>query len=231
MNESAFQTSCRPIAESLQEYGRGVAGGFLFSLPLLYTMEVWWAGFTLHPARLAAGVLATFVLLLGYNRYAGLHSGASFAEVLTDSVEEMGLGLLLATFILWLLERITLEMRAEEVVGKIVIEAMVVAIGVSVGTAQLGSGPDSDSQVKEETVPGTHGDPAAPKTPQEPHYVGQMAIALCGAVLIAANVGPTEEIVMLGVEISPLKLRGCIALAIDQHGLTIDNGQKVENRL
>jgi len=31
----------RSTAESLQEYGRGIAGGLMFSIPLLYTMEVW----------------------------------------------------------------------------------------------------------------------------------------------------------------------------------------------
>jgi Putative integral membrane protein (DUF2391) len=41
----------RSITKSLQEYGRGVAGGLMFSLPLLYTMEVWWAGFNTHPYR------------------------------------------------------------------------------------------------------------------------------------------------------------------------------------
>lgn len=34
-----------PLVASLQEYARGIAGGLIFSLPLLYTMEVWWAGF------------------------------------------------------------------------------------------------------------------------------------------------------------------------------------------
>ena len=62
----------RPVSESLQEYARGLAGGLLVSLPLLYTMEVWWAGFTSHPWRLAAYVAATFVLLLGYNYFVGL---------------------------------------------------------------------------------------------------------------------------------------------------------------
>jgi hypothetical protein len=33
----------RSTGESLREYGRGVAGGLLFSLPLLYTVEVWHA--------------------------------------------------------------------------------------------------------------------------------------------------------------------------------------------
>src|SRR5690348_9303056 len=51
----------RPVTKSLQEYGRGIAGGILFSLPLLYTMEVWWAGFSVHPWRLAAAVLTTLI--------------------------------------------------------------------------------------------------------------------------------------------------------------------------
>ena len=53
----------RSLAESLQEYGRGIAGGLLFSLPLLYTMEVWWAGFIAHPWRLFGAVVVTLVLL------------------------------------------------------------------------------------------------------------------------------------------------------------------------
>ncbi|HEU4597018.1 MAG TPA: DUF2391 family protein, partial [Pyrinomonadaceae bacterium] len=86
----------RTTTQSLMEYARGVAGGLLFSLPLLYTMEVWWAGLTSHPWRLAAYVLATFVLLLGYNYYAGLRQDSCFEEVVIDSFEEMGIGLAVA---------------------------------------------------------------------------------------------------------------------------------------
>jgi len=99
---------------------------------------VWWAGFTTHPLRLLIYVLATFTLLLGYNRYSGLRCDASPAEVAIDSVEEMGLGLLIAAFVLWLLGQITFDMTVNEILGKIIIEAMTVAIGVSIGTAQLG---------------------------------------------------------------------------------------------
>jgi putative integral membrane protein (TIGR02587 family) len=218
MNESmSGRNICRPIAESVQEYGRGVAGGFLFSLPLLYTMEVWWSGFVLHPARLAVGIFVTFLLLLGYNRYAGLRSGASVVEVVIDSVEEMGLGLLLATFMLWLLGRITTGMRIEEIMGKIVIESMVVAIGVSIGTAQLGGGPDAppdndDASGDDDNAP----EPSQQSDGQQkqPHYGGQLILATCGAVLIASNIGPTEEVVMLGVEISPWKLLGLSWLSL-----------------
>ena len=108
----------------------------MFSLPLLYTMEVWWAGFNTHPYRLLAYVLTTFLLLLGYNRYAGLRRDASMTGVAIDAVEEMGIGLFLAFLVLFLFGRITSEMPINEIVGVIVLEAMTVAIGVSVGAPQ-----------------------------------------------------------------------------------------------
>lgn len=200
----------RSTGKSLQEYARGVAGGLLFSLPLLFTMEVWWAGFTSHPARLMVYVLGTFALLLGYNYYAGLRHDANLAEVVIDSVEELGLGFVISTGILTLLGRLTLDMQISEIVGKITIEAMTVAIGVSVGTAQLGGADDP-----EDTGEGASGakETRAGKA-NNVHFGGQMVIALCGAVLFAANVAPTEEIVMIAVEISSWKLLGIMLVSI-----------------
>jgi putative integral membrane protein (TIGR02587 family) len=120
----------------------------MFSLPLLYTMEMWWAGFTSQPERLLLYIAATFALLIGYNRYAGMRRDASWVEVAIDSVEEMGLGLVTAGLMLFLLGRITSEMEVNEIVGKLVMEAMTVAIGVSIGTSQLGSGAAADERDK-----------------------------------------------------------------------------------
>lgn len=213
---SKTNEACRSVAESFQEYGRGVAGGLMFSLPLLYTMEVWWAGFNAHPWRLAVYVLATFVLLLGYNRFAGLRHDASMTEVAIDSVEEMGIGFIISAVALFLLGRITFGMPANEIAGQIVIEAMTVAIGVSVGTAQLGGGDEDvgeggdDSGAEQtkrggkkagRTDGGRRGEP-------ELHFGGQMLLALCGAVLFASNVAPTEEIVVIAIESSWLRLVG-----------------------
>lgn len=189
----------------------------MFSLPLLYTMEVWWAGFNSHPWRLAAYVLATFVLLLGYNRYAGLRHDASMWEVAIDSVEELGIGFIMSASALFILGRITLEMPANEIMGQIVIEAMTVAIGVSVGTAQLGGGGDAEGGMDDaQERPTRASGQAKPKDrgrnggarsatrrrEGEPHFGGQMLLALCGATLFASNVAPTEEIVLIAIESS-----------------------------
>lgn len=195
----AGAASHRSIANSLQEYGRGIAGGLLFSLPLLYTMEMWQAGITMHPLRMAAGLVATLVLLLGYNRYAGLRHDASWLEVAIDSFEELGLGIVLAVLILALLGRIAPGMPPTEVLGKVAVEAMTMAIGVSIGTAQLGS-PDNNGEgvAAEQAAPaesGMEGD--------RPSFAGQLALGFCGAMLIASNVAPTEEIIKLAVELAP----------------------------
>lgn len=192
------------VDESLREYGRGLAGGLLFSLPLLYTMEVWWAGFIADPARLLVYLAAIFALLLAYNRFAGMHQDASHLEVVIDSFEELGLGLVTSAMVLLLLGRIGPATGFSELVGKIVVEAGMVAIGFSVGTAQLGAGAKGggDSGTSDEA----EREPAA--------FLGQLAIALCGAVLIAANVAPTEEILIIAFQTSPLHLLSIVAFSI-----------------
>lgn len=184
----------RSTGESLREYGRGIAGGLMFAIPLLYTMEVWWSGFILHPGRILSYGITTFALLLLYNRFSGLRRDASSAEVVIDSVEEMGIGLILSALILWLTGRIGWETDKLELLGRVVMEGMTVAIGVSVGTAQLGTPDDGD-----EGIVGDGEDDANA-------YLPQTALALCGAVLFAANLAPTAEISVIAMESSPLKL-------------------------
>lgn len=150
-------------------------------------MEVWWTGFTASPPRLLAGMAGTFVLLLGYNEYAGLHHDHGFLEVVIDSVEELGLGLLIAFGSLAVFGRIHSEMAPTEALGKVVVAGLLVAIGVSVGTAQLGGEPDAHDRAARESR----------------GIANVVVLSLCGAVLLAANVAPTEEILMLGAEMSP----------------------------
>ena len=180
--------SIKPLGESLKEYARGVAGGLLFSLPMLYTMELWWSGFLASPLQLLTYLLVGFLLLFAYNHYVGLHNEPSFIEVVGESIEEMGMGLLLSFSILWICGRITPGMSLQEISGKLIVEAVTVGIGISVGKTQLGSGGDDK------------------KDKGEPHLLKQTGIALCGAVLIASNVAPTEEIVVMALEIENYKL-------------------------
>jgi len=183
---------------STREYTRGIAGGLLFSLPLLYTREIWEMGLTAEPGRLLVGLGVGFLLLLGYNRYAGLRCDAGFAEVVIDSVEELGLGLVLAATLLWLLGSIDAGTSMPELMSKVVIEGLAVAIGVSVGTAQLGGETpgvvgDDDGDTDDSAVEQQPADAAEPERGPV-WFAAQLTLATCGAVLVAANIAPTEEI-------------------------------------
>lgn len=191
----------KPVIESLQEYGRGIAGGLLFSFPILYTMEVWWSGFIATPVALLILSLVTFILLLGYNRYAGMRADASWQEIVLDSMEEMGIGLVVSFTILLMLNRIQLaEMSVDEIMGKVVIEAMFVSIGVSIGTAQLGAEKgDAGNEKDEEKKKGTKFSYRESKT-------SIAILALCGSIIVGGNVAPTEEILVIAIEADPLHI-------------------------
>lgn len=218
MTSQSAVASTRPIKRSLQEYGRGIAGGLLFSMPLLYTMEVWWAGFTMEAWRLLIGTIAVFLLLLAYNRYAGVHYDASFSEVVIDSIEELGIGIVLSALILVLLGQIDTDMPAYEIMGKIIVEGLTVAIGVSVGTAQLGASDDGDEEGAEQHTTPLGRNKDAPDTQR---FGGQLIVSLCGAVLFAANVAPTEEIIMIAFESTPWRILGLAAFSIVMSALIL----------
>lgn len=196
------QSNSKPIRESLQEYARGIAGGLLFSFPILYTMEVWWAGFIATPFSLLVISVLTFLLLLGYNRYAGMRPDAGWAEVVIDSIEEMGLGMLLSFVVLLTLNRIQPgAMSIDEIMGKIIVEAMFVSIGVSIGTAQLGEG---NGGGKGEEKEDRETDQDEEKASYRKSKTAIAVLALCGSIIVGGNVAPTEEVLMIAVEARPM---------------------------
>jgi putative integral membrane protein (TIGR02587 family) len=179
-------------------------------------MEVWWAGFIARPSHLLLYFLVGFVLLFGYNRYAGLRQDASWREVAFEAVEEMGLGLLVAAGTLWLLGRLEASTQPAEILGMIVVEGVVAAIGVSVGSAQLG---DEGGKGGGGRSQGMEGD--EDKDGKPPSLTAQLVLATCGAVLFASNVAPTEEILMIAVETSPWKIVGLAVLSLFLAGVLL----------
>ena len=191
---SKINVKGRPVAESLREYARGIAGGLLFSFPLLYTMEVWRAGFIADASDLLLLLLFTYLILLGYNRFAGMHPDVSWASVFIDSVEELGIGFLVSTGVLFMLGRLEAgTMSVDEMMGKIIIAAMAVSIGVSIGTAQLGT------NEKEK-------DKESRQSKERRSKTGVLVLAFCGAIVVGSNVAPTEEIVIIAIGASPFQI-------------------------
>jgi putative integral membrane protein (TIGR02587 family) len=196
--------AARPVAYTLREYGRGVAGGLLFSLPLLYTMEVWWLGHSASPFRLIAFLGGTVALLVATSWAAGLRADERFRENVFEAAEELALGFITAAAVLALVGQFAPDGSIAEWVGKLTVEGAICALGVSVGTAQLGQ-TDSDRDEEEGGDEAGEGgssddDSDAGRAGGPRAFIGEAGFAALGAIVIAANVAPTEEIVMIAAE-------------------------------
>lgn len=180
------------IKRTWKEYGRGIIGGLLFSLPLLYTEELWWVGFMASPEKLLAIIGVTLILLMGYNRYAGMRRDSNRWEIFRDSVEEICLALFLSFLFLALVGKIGPRMSLDEIAGKVIVESMIVAIGISVGTAQLGKDGQQGKGMKKDG-----------KDRNENQGLPQVLIlSFCGAALFSASVAPTDEILELAMAVT-----------------------------
>lgn len=183
--------------DTLKEYGRGIAGGLLFSLPMLYTLEFWQAGFVFKPYQLLIYLIVSFFLLYAYNKYAGFNREDNFKENILESFEEMGIAFLLASFILFITGRIHSDLSLYEIQGKIIIQAVNVAIGISIGKKQLAL-PDDEDDFEE--------DDEEENSDSNSFFLQSVNLAFCGAVLIASNIAPTDEVPIIGFETNPFKI-------------------------
>lgn len=198
----------------MREYARGVVGGLIFSLPLLYTMEVWWAGFSLGSGRILLILSLTCLLLLAYNTYAGVRPEETWAGVAIDTVEELGLALVMSASFLYLLGRIVPGDSLREVMGKTVIEALLIAIGISIGTAQVSQEDDQE--------------PSVGKRPRD--LLGIVSLSACGAVVLATNIAVTDEVVMLARESSQAQLIAMMLVSLLLSGLMLTFSELLKGR-
>ncbi len=110
---------------------RGAAGGFLFGVPLLYTMEVWWYGSWVDPRWMLGALGLSLVVVTVLTRTSGFRDAreTNWRDAAVDGVEVVAVGLACALAVLVCLREITLDTSLAESVGKVVFEAIPFAIG------------------------------------------------------------------------------------------------------
>ncbi|UFP93054.1 TIGR02587 family membrane protein [Gloeobacter morelensis] len=174
---------------------RGACGGFLFGIPLLYTMEVWWIGAWIGPPRLLVALVLTFGVVFLLNRTAGFRStrDVRVEDALRDSVEAIALGTICSLLMLVLLREITPQTALGEALGKVVFEGVPFTMGVALANLLLRT--DSDE--------GTSQDPDQDNQDALNVTLADLGFTAIGAVFIAFNIAPTDEIPMLAAATSP----------------------------
>lgn len=199
---------------------RGVSGGFMFGTPLLFTMEVWWIGSTTTPIRMIAALVVSYIIVFLLNRTAGFRrtKNIRFIDAAIDSVDALALGLLCTAFVLVLLREITTDTSSNEAIGKIIYESVPFSIGVALASQFLRKGEDDQEQA-------TNTESGLSKNDRINETVADVGATIIGAIVIAFNIAPTDEVVMLAAAItSPWLITMIIMSIIISYAIVFEAG-------
>lgn len=195
--QSSFGYWREQVSSELDDYARGAAGGFLFGIPLLYTMELWITGLTISMPHallllvLSIFIAAVFVVTIGFRQENPLRA----RDIAAETVDAVGISLVVTVVSLLLLGRIDLGTPLDIVVGRIAIELLPVSLGVAIANHLLPRQGNREGD-KDDRDSGSTINPT----------VRELVAAAAGALLLSLNMAPTDEIAMLVGELSEFQL-------------------------
>lgn len=183
---------------------RGVAAGSIVGMPLLYTMEMWWHGMTVSEWHLVVLLASTLAVNFGFSLLSGFREESSVAEAASESVTAVAMGMLYSLGVLWLIGAVTFAGAWTDVVGKVLVEAAPVSLGISFANYHVRNksreGEDKGGEDK-----GGAGEREDPERRQLKQDVTDLAATVSGATLFAYNVAPTEEIIKIASRLRPFQ--------------------------
>ena len=197
MSEAASALSVDGNRHYARGLARALAGAVIFGFPLLMTMEMWWLGFYLDRLRFLILLVVTIATLIPLSYFVGFERTGTLLEDVIDAFVAFAIGALVSAGMLLIFGVVAPGMPANEVIGKIAIQTVPASIGAVLARGQMG-GEGSDSKKKQEAA----------------GYGGQLFIAAAGAIFLAFNVAPTEEVVLIGYMMTPLRAIALVLLSV-----------------
>jgi putative integral membrane protein (TIGR02587 family) len=153
-------------------------GAILFSFPLLMTMEMWWLGFYMDRSRLALFLALAFAVIIGLSYFEG--GDETFKIEVLDALVACATGYTVAMVMLFLFGILKPGMSLDEIVGKVSLHAIPCSIGAILARRQL----DVEETRKERT--------------RRQLYGAKIFLMGAGAIFLAFQLAPTEEMVLIG---------------------------------
>lgn len=166
---------------------RALAGAIIFAFPLLMTMEMWWLGFYLDRARLVLFMLINLVLLIPLSRCIGFEKTRHWGEDFLDAFTAYGVAIIGCAFMLALFGILTPDMPVSEILGKVAVQSVPASVGAIVARGQLGGEKQSEDY----------------NSKGGSSYGGEILLMIVGAVFLAFNVAPTEEMILIAFKMTP----------------------------
>ncbi len=184
--------------DEVSDLMRGVTGAAIIGVPLLYTMEVWQGASALTSLNVVALLLLAVAVSTGYNALSGFRSDRGLIRSLMDGVEAVGIGLIFAALVLWLIGVIDLGTPPAEALRTVALEALPLSVGASIANGQFPAG-ETEGIAAEEGAKG---------------LLRDAGITAAGAVVFAGSVAPTEEIVRIASRVGAAELIGLVVFSL-----------------
>jgi len=200
MAESATQNSSKET-EFLTGLARGVGGALLFALPMFMTMEMWFLGFYMSREKLLLLCVLNIPLLVVLAKRVGFEKTSSWFEATRDAVTAYGLAIIVSAAILALFGVINDQVTTSTTVAKIAIQAVPASIGALLGRSQLGMHSEDDDEEDDDAE-------------TETSYFIELFMMLVGALFLALNVAPTEEMILIAYKITPYQTLITVLLSL-----------------
>lgn len=191
-------------SKEFRDLVNGISGGFLFGIPLLYTMEVWFIGSEVQPSVLIYILSTTYIIIFFLIRVQGFRRNSSHGiiEAVAESIEAMAIGTVCAALMLVLLQQITRETSVNEGLGKIIFEGVPFSLGVALSKTIL-SGERALANVSNSSSVKPPKKRSTAKQTIWQYTLADFSATAIGAVFIAFAIAPTDEVPMLAAAASP----------------------------
>lgn len=190
-------SSRSPNHKFLVALARAFGGAIIFSLPMLMTMEMWWLGFYADRVRLALFIAFAIPLLVGLSHFVGFETTFDWIDDTVDAFVALAVGFVAGALMLALFDEFGPEMSWDEIFGKIALQAVPGSIGAMLSESQLGPG---DQRGEDEL--------------RAAGYWGDLFFMMVGALFLALNLAPTEEMVLIAYKMSAWHAVGLVILSL-----------------
>lgn len=176
---------------------RAFGGAIFFNLPLLMTLEMWTLGGVAEKERLALFFLLSIPILVGLSHYAGFEETFCMRDDVVDAFVALAVGFATSAVILWIFGVIGADSSFGEVVGKVAIQAIPGSIGALLAASQFGTVEEEQAEKKRFT-----------------RYDGELFLMGVGALFLGFNLAPTDEMIILGQEMTEIQVLGLLGLSL-----------------
>ncbi len=175
--------------------GRAVGGAIIFSLPMMMTMEMWYIGFYIDPLRLIILILFTLPLFYGISSIVGFEKSKTRMDNIVDVFVAYAVAFATTTLVLGIFAVINRDSQWGEIFVLLLLQAVPGSLGALLARSVVGNDMDDDDDDGED-------------------YGNELITLIAGALFLAFNLAPTEEMVLISYMMTPWHVLALVILTL-----------------